>query len=152
MATERPRPRAVLDTNIIVAAHLSRNTRSPTKEILQRWQRREFNLLYSDDLRAEVAEKLVEKGVAPDVVELFLTAQAASGTRIEVPPAAVTPVIPADPDDDLVIACAVVGQATHLVTYDPHFAVLGGKHQGVQIVDALAFLTVLRAYPSLPAA
>jgi predicted nucleic acid-binding protein len=64
----------------------------------------------------------------------------------------VAPVILADPDDDLVIACAVVGQATHLVTYDPHFAVLGGKYQGVHIVDALDFLAVLRAYPGVPVA
>jgi hypothetical protein len=46
--------------------------------------------------------------------------------------------------------CAVAGQATHLVTYDPHFAILGGQRLGIQIVDALGFLAVLRAYPRLP--
>jgi len=54
------------------------------------------------------------------------------------------PVIPADPDDDLIIACAVVGKATHLVTYDPHYDILSGEYRGVKIVDGLHFLYRIR--------
>ncbi|MEA3345139.1 MAG: hypothetical protein U9Q78_02660 [Chloroflexota bacterium] len=53
--------------------------------------------------------------------------------------------IAADPDDDLILACAVVGQAAYLVTYDHHFGVLGKEYEGVKIVDGLAFLHVVRA-------
>ena len=39
---EPPRFRAVLDTNVVLAAQLSRNPASPTMELLQRWRRKEF--------------------------------------------------------------------------------------------------------------
>lgn len=49
-----------------------------------------------------------------------------------------------DPDDDLILACTEVGKATHLVTYDPHFEVLDEEYYGIQIVDALSFLYLIR--------
>lgn len=76
--------RAVLDTNVIVAAHLSQSPRSPT-------------------------------------------------------------------DDDVFVACAIVGKATHLVTYDPHVRDLGHEYRSVQIVDALHYLYLVRGdKPPLP--
>ena len=36
------------------------------------------------------------------------------------------------------------GGATHLVTYDPHFEVLGGEYEGIKILDGLHFLYVVR--------
>jgi len=46
-----PEPlRAVLDTNVPIAAHLSRNPRSPTIELIDRWRAGEFVQLYSDDM------------------------------------------------------------------------------------------------------
>jgi len=56
----------------------------------------------------------------------------------------VQPLILADPDDDHVLACAVVGKADYLVTYDPHFDCLGGEYQGLKILDGLHFLCVVR--------
>jgi uncharacterized protein len=53
-------------------------------------------------------------------------------------------VVPADPDDDVMLACAVVGKADYLVTYDPHFDVVGGEHRGVKITRALPFLWAVR--------
>ncbi|MCX6030334.1 MAG: hypothetical protein NT169_13695 [Chloroflexi bacterium] len=52
--------------------------------------------------------------------------------------------VPADPDDDIVLACAIVGRATHLVTYDPHIHALGEAYQGVRILDGLHFLYAVR--------
>ena len=144
VATKRKRVIAVLDTNVFVAAYLSRNSNSPTQEILARWLNDEFDLLYSVDLQAEIAEKFAAKGVAQDATELLLAAIAIRGLRVEVPASAVVAMISADPDDDLVLACAVMGGATHLVTYDPHFDVLGRTYHGIHIVDGLGFLGVLR--------
>jgi predicted nucleic acid-binding protein len=42
------------------------------------------------------------------------------------------------------LACAVVGRAAYLVTYDAHFDVLGGSFEGVKITKALPFLWELR--------
>ena len=145
MATDRPLLRAVLDTNVFVAAYLSRNPNSPTREIIDRWLRGEFELLYSIDLQAEVVEKFTAKGIGREPTELLLAALTVKGVRVDVSPAEVTAVIAPDPDDDLVLACAVTGGATHLVTYDPHFDILGGDHQGIRILSGLGFLAVLRA-------
>lgn len=52
--TERAPIRAVLDTNVLIAAHLSRNLHSPTVELLQRWRAGEFIQFYSDDTLTEL--------------------------------------------------------------------------------------------------
>ena len=101
-------PRAVLDANVYVAAYLSRNPRSPNKELFRRWRAREFVLLISKAILEEVIEKFDELG------------------------------------DDPAWACAVVGKANYLVTYDPHFDCLGGEYQGIQILDGLHFLYIVR--------
>ncbi len=49
--------RAVLDTNVILAAYFSRNPRSPTVELLTRWRRAEFTVLYSRQIRKEYERK-----------------------------------------------------------------------------------------------
>jgi len=98
VATKRRRVIAVLDTNVFVAAYLSRNPNSPTQEILARWLNDEFDLLYSVDLQAEIAEKFAAKGVAQDATELLLAAIAIRGMRVETPASAVVAMISADPD------------------------------------------------------
>ena len=143
-ATSRSPLRAVLDTNVFVAAFLARRPESPTRELLNRWRQNEFELLYSDDLLVEIVEKLHQKGFSERLIASFVVEFRDGATFVGVSPNAVRAVIAADPDDDLVLACAVAGKATHLVTYDPHFAVLGGEYEGVAIVDALTFLHVLR--------
>ena len=63
---------------------------------------------------------------------------------VDVPPETVVPVVTADPDDDQILACAAVGGANYLVTYDPHFDVLEGTHRGIEITKALPFLWKVR--------
>jgi len=48
----------VLDANVYVAAYLSRNPRSPNKELFQRWRDTQFVLLVSEAILKEVVEKL----------------------------------------------------------------------------------------------
>jgi predicted nucleic acid-binding protein len=52
--------------------------------------------------------------------------------------------VAADPDDDQILACAVVGEANHLVTYDPHFDLLQGVYGSIKITKALPFLWSVR--------
>ncbi|MCH8294559.1 putative toxin-antitoxin system toxin component, PIN family [Candidatus Poribacteria bacterium] len=49
-------------------------------------------------------------------------------------------VINADPDDDKVLECAVVGGATHIVTGDRRHLLPLGSYQGIPIVTAADFL------------
>jgi predicted nucleic acid-binding protein len=60
--TERP-IRAVFDANIYVAAYLSKNPRSPNKELFRRWRAREFTLLVSHAILEEVIEKFDQRGI-----------------------------------------------------------------------------------------
>ncbi len=57
--------RAVLDTNVVIAAFLSKNPSSPTVEIIARWRDDQFTLLYSDHIREEYVEKLLARKSQP---------------------------------------------------------------------------------------
>lgn len=142
--TEKGILRAVFDTNVIIAALKSKNPTSPTVELLQRWRQDEFTLLYSDDLLLEYREKFVSRKIEPTLRITLLADLYTLGEYISLTPDQIHPLVPADPDDDIVIACALVGQATHLVTYDPHLLNLGETYQGITILDGLHFLYTVR--------
>ena len=137
------RLRAVFDTNVFVSAFLSRNPTSPTQELIQRWQADEFTLLISAAIETELAEKLLERGIAPDVIVDFLALLEHLAEWVDVSPDQIEPVIESDPDDDAVLACALVGQADYLVSYDPHVESLG-EYRGIKITKALPFLWAVR--------
>jgi len=136
--------RAVLDTNVPIAAHLSRNPRSPTIELLEQWRSGQFVQLYSDDMLVELAEKFQARKIAADASDRYLADLLTLGEFVIVAPEQIPDVIEADPDDNAILACAYVGRASHIVTYDPHFDVLGGAYQGIPILDGLHFLYVVR--------
>jgi predicted nucleic acid-binding protein len=52
-------------------------------------------------------------------------------------------VIAADPTDDKFLECAVVGGATHIVTGDKRHLLPLGSYQGISIVTAADFLTLV---------
>jgi uncharacterized protein len=138
------RLRAVFDTNVFVSAFLSNSLTSPTQELLNRWLGDEFTLLICDAILYELIEKLLERGVDEDDTENFAALLTTLAEWVEVPDDAIEKVILTDADDDVVVACAVVGSADFLVTYDPHFASLGDVYNGVKITRALPFLWAIR--------
>ena len=135
--------RAVFDTNVFVSAFLSRNPSSPTKELLRRWENGEFRLIVCAALINEVTEKLLERHIEQERVNGLATLMVGLGDTVHLS-SDISRLIPADPDDDAIIACALEAKADFLVTYDPHFDVLGGECQGVKIVKALPFLWAVR--------
>lgn len=138
------RLRAVFDTNIFVSAFLSRNPSSPTKELIRRWIDGELTLLVSEALADEVTEKLIERGISQERITELLTLLVGLAEWVDVPPEAVRPAVAEDPEDDPILACAVVGRAGYLVTYDTHFDSLGAVFEGIKITKALPFLWELR--------
>lgn len=137
-------PRAVLDTNVVIAAHLSSNPRSPTRELIRRWRAGEFVQVYSDTTLAELHEKLIAKGIESSSIDEYIADLLLLGEWTRVNQSDVLPVIENDPDDDWILACAVRGQVDYLVTYDPHLLKLGDKYKEVHICDGLHFLYVVR--------
>lgn len=97
-----------------------------------------------DALVDEVIEKLTDHQVnASDIVELTMLMDRLA-EWVDVPPEAVARVVPADPDDDVILACAIVGQADYIVTYDPHFDPVSEEYCGIKITKALPFLWAVR--------
>jgi predicted nucleic acid-binding protein len=64
--------------------------------------------------------------------------------RIVVPQGTVKGAVP-DPDDDVVLECAVLGEATHIVTGDRRHLLPLGSYQGIAIVSPASFLRVVSA-------
>ena len=136
--------RAVFDTNVFISAFLSRNKSSPTRELLKRWRNNEFILVVCDLQMDELLEKLVAVKIKQDIILRLLASVEKNAEQIELIPTQIPALIPADPDDDIIIACALKAKADYPVTYDPHFDVFGGEYQGVKIVKALPFLWAVR--------
>lgn len=137
--------RAVLDTNVFVSAAMSKNTNSPTREALDRWQRGEFVLLICTPLAEEIAEKLKYRSITPEKITELVETLVNWAEWVEVPEEKIESLL-SDPDDNVIVACAVEGGANYLVTYDPHFDSLQGEYHGVKIVKAIPFLDVLRKH------
>lgn len=137
--------RAVFDTNVYVSALLSKNQNSASQELFRLWRAGAFILLISDQLLDELVEKLLEKQADLSKIRSLLVELSELAAWIRVTPEAILPVILADPDDDVIVACAVVGQADYLVSNDGHFDALGGQHRGIRIVRPIPFLWLVRA-------
>ena len=50
--------------------------------------------------------------------------------------------VPADPDDDKVLECAVVAGASHVVTDDRRHLLSMGNYRGIEIISAAELLTL----------
>jgi putative PIN family toxin of toxin-antitoxin system len=138
------RLRAVFDTNVFISAFLSKNPRSPAQELIERWKLDEFILIFCQALLDEVIEKMNDRRIAQSEVRKFIALVERMAKMIIISTKETPNIIPADPDDNIIIACAIIARADYLVTHDRHFDVLGGEYGGVKIVKALPFLWAVR--------
>ena len=133
--------RVVLDTNVFVAAYLSRSETSPNREMLHRWLDGQFVLLYSRDTLLEVIGTFKEKRIAQSLIVELIARVSLLGESVDVP--SIEPIISEDPKDNLILACAIYGRATHLITYDAHFYEVKVRFF-FSILEPLPFLFELR--------
>ena len=131
--------RAVLDSNILIAALLSRA--GPPAQIVSRWLAGEFELVVSDALLAELTRAL-----AYPKVQARIPAAAAHAFVALLRQSAVVAADPAeparrstDPDDDYLLALAQSERAM-LVSGDKHLLALADE---LPVRTARAFLTAL---------
>jgi len=132
--------RVVLDTNIFVASYLSKNEKSPNREIIKRWLEDEFTLLYSEGTIVEFIEKLREKGIEQNLIVELIANISMLAENIFVPK---VEDILKDKDDNIILSCAIYGKATHLVTYDFHFYDFKNNIK-FDILESIPFLFKLR--------
>ena len=92
----------------------------------------------------EIARKFRVTSIPPRYTIALISDLKSIGQAVLLRSHDVTPIILDDPDDDIFVACATFGGATHIVTYDPHFKALGSEYEGIKILDGLHFLYVVR--------
>ena len=139
--------RAVLDSNVLIAAHRSAHSQSPNRELIERWQAREFTFLFSRDTLNEYAEKLLTLGMERAAVVQFIALVSALGESVEIEFFHL-PHYPADPDDIAFLLCAWNGLASHLVSYDHHLLDLTAVYEShFRICRPVELLTALRDAP-----
>ena len=136
--------RVVLDTNVFVSGGTV--SVGPPSQIINHWRNQDFVLVASPQLIAEYEEVLNRPKImkytgltsletSQYVQEVRDRAYMTSGTLQ-------LNILTNDPDDNMVLACAEEGMATHLVTGNiKHFPLAGYKE--IKIVTPKQFLTIL---------
>jgi len=129
--------RIVLDTNTIVSGVIRAG--SPPRQLVDAAKAGVFELVTSQTLLTELLDVLGRKKFAARLQDAGRTPQGIVDDlrrlALVVSPPAVPRVVPNDPDDDHVLACALAGSADLVVSGDRHLLSLG-SHQGISIVNA----------------
>lgn len=135
-------PIVVFDTNILIAAVLSQHG-SPSR-CLKLAEEGKVQSVTCQEILDEFQEKLRFKfgysrqRIRGEIKKLINYSQVATITNT-------LTVITADPDDNKIVECAVVGGATHIVTGDKKHLLPIGNYQGIAIVNAADFLALVSA-------
>jgi len=128
----------VFDTNILLSALFSQ-TGSPFRVLALA----KIGLIESvtcQEIMDEFAEKLLLKfKFSEEKIESALNEILRFSRLVEI--SKTLKAVPNDPDDDMVIECAVVGQATHVITGDKHLLSLI-NYQSIAIAKATDFVNL----------
>jgi uncharacterized protein len=130
--------KVVFDTNILIAAFL---TEGLCSGLLIRARKHDFDLILSDDILREFKGILTKKFKisSSDISEITdIITEAASGILHKVSSA---PRICRDPNDDMIIACAVDADADYIVTGDEDLLTLK-KFKKITILNPRSFETL----------
>jgi len=127
--------RIVLDTNILIAALITKDT--PPDRLYQAWLKGEFELVTSAAQMAEVAtvlarprlQRYVDADEAAAIVENIDT----RATILDAPPDVdLSP----DPNDNPILAAAIAGKADLIVSGDKRHMLALGAVEGIPIMTA----------------
>lgn len=132
-------PKVVLDTNIFVAGYLSKTKLGYPSQILDLWHNGEFTLVMSPQILEEIVAKLLEKGIAEDLlVDLVFTI---GQIALHIPGAYETCKLNnIDPDDNKFLAAALESGAEFIVSYDAKSLLPMKHYHGTQILIPELFI------------
>ena len=141
-------PEAVVDSTVLVSAFLTAKPGGASHELLRFAARGAFTLYLSPAIAREIEEVLLTRkhlrerfSYSDEDVRTFI---ANLTVLAEVTPEITdVPRIVRDPNDDMVIACALTVGVDYIVTRDKDLLSLG-SHASIQIITPEAFLTRLR--------
>jgi putative PIN family toxin of toxin-antitoxin system len=128
----------VFDTNILISALFSQ-TGSPFRALALA-KIGQIESVTCQEIMDEFLEKLLLKFKFSEDKAQSAIDEILSFSRI-VEISGTLKAVPNDPDDDMVIECAVVGNASHIVTGDKHLLSLV-KYQDIAIAKAADFVNL----------
>lgn len=134
--------RIVLDTNVYISFLLTRG--ETISLILDAWENEKFTVLVSPQLLAEVQRVLeyphLKARVKPVEAKALLDALKTDALLVTGTLSLIG--VTTDPKDDMVVACAVEGNAQYIVSGDPHLLKLG-RFESIRIVSPAEFVGLL---------
>lgn len=130
--------KAVFDTNVLIAAFL---TEGLCSGLLVRARKHNFDLVLCDDIIRELKGILTKKFKvsSSDVSEITSIIIEASSKILH--KAASPPRICRDPNDDMIIACALDADADYIVTGDEDLLILK-RYKNILIINPRHFETL----------
>jgi uncharacterized protein len=132
--------RIVLDTNVIVSALVFGGIPRGVLELAEAGQ---CEFFYSEPIENEVRRVLSEKFDWPQaMLHEVLPVLWSTGKRVV--PRATINAVPADPDDNRILECAVEAQAQVIVSGDHHLLALQ-KYKSISIMTPRQFIELLLA-------
>lgn len=144
--------RVTPDVQALVQATIS--SKGAAGALLASWERGDTILITCEEIVADYEEVLRRPHIFGKFAHISNETIAASATALRehsvfVVVGDIPRVVPDDPDDDAVLACAVAGNAEYIVSRDQHLLRLG-VYQGIPIVSTEAFARILRGQVSEP--
>ena len=128
----------VFDTNILISALFSQ-TGSPFRALALA-KIGQIESVTCQEIIDEFAEKLLLKfKFSEDKAQSAVDEVLSFSRMVEI--SGTLKAVPNDPDDDMIIECAVVGNASHIVTGDKHLLSLV-KYQDIAIAKATDFVNL----------
>jgi putative PIN family toxin of toxin-antitoxin system len=129
----------VFDTNILISALLFPSG-SPFICVSMARDRR-IQSITCQEILNEFSEKLIQKFTLSEERAEEIIQEVRQFSQI-VKIDGELALVSADPDDDMIVECAIAGNATHIITGDKHLLSLV-EYQNIQIVKAKDFLDFL---------
>lgn len=137
-----PRPVVVFDTNVLIPLLLPA---SHSTRLLDRMERAGWGVALTPQILAEVADRLRHKSaprrwlqLSDDDINQFVAQDLPAKTLAIPGRRRAHGAVPADPQDDKIIAAALEAKAIYVVTEDKHLLDLE-SYEGIRIINRLEF-------------
>lgn len=139
--------RVLVDTNVLISFLLGRGEGGSIRTIFRAFLAGRFTLLLPRWLLNELISTVqskprLSKRISAEQLDHFIDLLIPSAEQIDAIDSPI-PTVTRDPDDDYVLAYALVGAADYLVTGDKDLLSLGGKISALKIVTPSQFAALM---------
>ena len=139
-------PKAVLDSTVLISAFLAKT--GVSAELLHKAKNGGFDICFAEEILEEVQRALLQYQkirkryhyLDQTVIQYVQTLMIVARFITELP---LIEVVDSDPNDNMVVACALKAQADYIVTRDNDLLSLG-NYEDIKMVTPEKFIGILR--------